>query len=127
MKKKNTLEDLNNVLFIYLLIHGIMEMFGKYLWVIFILYLFFKFKSSLFNEIIFEICDILSFNCSIAEINSSYQVIINESCKNYFGVSFNIINQLMIFFSTTTRLFLHLPTIQDISLKLIYCSDQVLY
>ena len=87
----------------------------------------FKFKSSLFNEIIFEICDILSFNCSIAEINSSYQVIINESCKNYFGVSFNIINQLMIFFSTTTRLFLHLPTIQDISLKLIYCSDQVLY
>lgn len=30
-KKKNTLEDLNNVLFIYLPIHGIMEMFGKYL------------------------------------------------------------------------------------------------
>lgn len=28
-EKKNTLEDLNNVLSIYLLIHGIMEMFGK--------------------------------------------------------------------------------------------------
>ena len=30
-EKKYTLEDLNNVLSIYLLIHGIMEMFGKYL------------------------------------------------------------------------------------------------